>query len=363
MANKRRTCLTKNELECLNKYKDRSEVLDKPQYRRWLSNDEYQFLQHIRENGTAIINECEEQGIPLKDVKHYWHKSKKFSIFAKNSVPSYFDVRDDIVQSMRKHAPSYKYYDRELFDKPCLLVIDPADVHIGKLGKDHNNISIVERVHEGVDGIISKAKGFNIDQILFVAGNDILHVDNTKRTTTGGTHQDTDGMWHDNYLIAKQLYIDILEKLLNIADVHFVFNPSNHDYTNGYFLADTIESWFKNNENITFDCTIDHRKYFVYGNNLIGTTHGDGAKNNDLPLLMAHEKPELWSQCTKRYIYTHHVHHKNSKDHIGVTIESLRSPSGTDAWHDKNGYISKKAIEGFIHDEHEGQIARITQYV
>lgn len=364
MTSKKRIQLSKSELESINKFKNKQETLTSDKYRRCLSKEELEFLSHIRINGTAIIEECETEGIPLKDVKHYWHKSKKFSIFAKNSTPSYFQIRDQIVESMKQHAPIYKKYDREKsFDSPVLLIVDPADIHIGKLGKDHNNSSIIDRVHRGVEGILEKVKGFNIDQILFIAGNDVLHVDNIKRTTTSGTPQDTDGMWHNNYLIAKQLYISILERLLTVADVHFCFNPSNHDYTNGYFLADTIESWFKNNENITFDSSIHHRKYFAYGNNLIGTTHGDGVKNHELPLLMAHEEPELWSQCSKRYIYTHHVHHKNSKDYVGVTIESLRSPSGTDAWHDKNGYLSKKAVEGFIHDQIEGQIARITQYV
>jgi hypothetical protein len=67
-----------------------------------------------------------------------------------------------------------------------------------------------------------------------------LHTDTPRRTTTNGTPQDTDGMWYDNFLMAKQLYIDVIEVLLSIADVHFVFNPSNHDYTNGFFLADVI---------------------------------------------------------------------------------------------------------------------------
>lgn len=60
------------------------------------------------------------------------------------------------------------------------------------------------------------------------------------------------------------------------------------------------------------------------------------------------------------HIYTHHVHHKTSKDIGKVNIESLRSASGTDSWHDRNGYRSIKAIEGFLHDPEHGQIARIS---
>jgi hypothetical protein len=167
-------------------------------------------------------------------------------------------------------------------------------------------------------------------------------------------------MWYDNFRIAKKLYIDVIEMLISIADVHFVFNPSNHDYTNGFFLADAIESWFHNNTNITFDCSIAHRKYTQYGKNLIGTTHGDGAKTQDLPLLMAHEASKEWADSKHRYVYTHHVHHKSSKDYMGVCVESLRSPSGTDSWHHRNGYAhSPKAVEGFIHHKENGQVARL----
>jgi hypothetical protein len=149
--------------------------------------------------------------------------------------------------------------------------------------------------------------------------------------------------------------------LLQVAPVHVQYNPSNHDYTNGFFLAHTLEAWFNRCEGITFDTSIAHRKYHTYGTNLIGTTHGDGAKVQDLPLLMAHEAPEAWAKCKHRYIYTHHIHHKMSKDFMGVCVEALRSPSGTDSWHHRNGFQhSPKAVEGFIHHPEHGQIARIT---
>jgi len=188
-----------------------------------------------------------------------------------------------------------------------------------------------------------------------------LHIDSPKRTTTSGTFQDTDGMWHDNFLIAKRLYTDIIRILMNIADVHVMYNPSNHDYVHGFFLAEVVQTYFRNSENVTFDCTIAHRKGYLYGENLIGSTHGDGAKEQHLPILLAQEFPAEWAQAKHRYIYTHHVHHKSSKDYPGVTVESLRSPSGTDSWHHRNGFEhAPKAVEGFVHSKKHGQIMRIT---
>jgi len=321
----------------------------------------------VQEGSGALIQECETVGLPVKDVKQYWYKGERFSINLRGgNVVTYDQVRDEIIEDMKNHSPKYPTIKRSNNKDGHLLVIDPADIHIGKLcsisdSGEYNTDIAVKRVLDGVAGIINKARGFEIDKILFIAGNDILHTDNTKKTTTALTPQDTDGMWHENFITARKLYVDLIEMMLPIADVHVVFNPSNHDYMSGYYLLDSISSWFNKSTNITFDCSITHRKYFQYGLNLIGSTHGDGAKTIDLGPLMANERPELWGKTKHRYIYTHHVHHKTSKDMIGVTIESLRSPSGTDAWHNKSGYTGvPRAVEGFIHHKEDGQVARIS---
>lgn len=335
-----------------------------------LSQNQINQLNNLR--NTGVVDSCEKLEVDPTTVKHLWKKTKEESIFIKNPLyvsqleKTYLDLRDTILDDLKAFQPKFDKIHRETIKDAHLLVIDPADIHIGKLassfetGEDYNNQIAVKRVIEGVEGILQKAKGFNIDQILFIGGNDILHIDTPRRTTTSGTPQDTDGMWYDNFLIAKQLYVDVLMRLLEVADVHFVFNPSNHDYTNGFFLADVIQTYFKDCKNITFDCSIAHRKYYRYHSNLIGTTHGDGAKETDLPLLMAHESKD-WSFTKHRYIYTHHIHHKMAKDFIGVTVESLRSPSGTDSWHSRNGYTgAPKAVEGFLHSKEHGQICRFT---
>jgi len=329
-----------------------------------LDEEENQLIKQHR----ALKKECDLTGIPMNEVNHYWYKGKSFSLHVKNNNISFDKIREDMVEAMKNHSPSYKEIKRKKAKEPHLLVIDPADIHIGKLatsfetGEDYNSQIAVKRAKEGVKGILQKSNGFNIDKILFVGGNDILHIDVPKRQTTSGTPQDTDGMWYDNFLTAKQLYIDLLEILISVADVHFVFNPSNHDYISGFMLSDSIQSWFRKCKNITFDCSIAHRKGFKYGSNLIGTTHGNGAKLADLPLIMANEFSQWWAETKHRYVYTHHIHHKSSKDYHGITVESLRSPSGSDSWHHIKGLGvgGIKAVEGFIHSKEHGQVARLT---
>ncbi len=329
-----------------------------------ISDEQYETLQGIR-------NACKDGNLNIEDVKHGWIKTEDSSLFFKN--PEYKTqedkehekLKEEILSWVKEESPKVK--KTKTRGGSHLLVIDPADVHIGKLctsfesGEVYNSQIAVKRVLEGVDGILNNCKGFDIEKILFIGGNDILHIDTPKRTTTSGTPQDTDGMWYENFMIACRLYQQVLTQLSKIAPVHFVYNPSNHDYTNGFFLSQLIEAYFKNDSNITFDVSIKHRKYYQYGKNLIGSTHGDGAKIDSLASLMAHETPKMWSDTKHRYFYTHHLHHKTGKDLIGCTVEALRSPSGTDSWHHRNGYTgSPKAIEGFLHHKEYGQVARLT---
>jgi hypothetical protein len=318
----------------------------------------------------------EESNFSLPEGWEYgWLKTKKASVFIKNqgNDPSFEDMRAEFITALKGHSPDYKTINRVKSKDPHLLVVDIADLHIGKLGAESQNSTsynvdiAIQRATEGVQGILDKTIGFDIDKILFVVGNDVLHTDNSFGTTTRGTKQDTDGMWFDNYKRARALYVGIIEMLLNVADVHIVHNPSNHDYVTGFMLADSLFAWFRNSENVTFDITNAHRKYFQYGMNLIGTSHGDGAKMDEMPLLMANEAKVMWAETEHRYIYLHHIHHKQDyrfakgRDYNGVNVEYLRSPSSADDYHHKQGYThAPKAIEGFVHHKEFGQVARVT---
>lgn len=318
---------------------------------------------------SALFSECSNVGINPDSVTSYWYKGKQFSINVRPNS-SQFDPEsfiDDLVSEIKKWAPEYKTINRDITQDCHCFVFDPADIHIGKLassfetGEEYDQEIAVSRVKVGLEGLLNKAKGFKIDKIIFVTGNDILHIDTPKRTTTSGTNQDTDGMWYENFVKAKRLLVDVIETLVTLADVQVVYNPSNHDFMSGFMLLQAVEAWFRTSKNVTFNNDMTHRKYVKYGKNLIGTTHMDGAKIQDLPLLMAHESSEYWHECKHRYIYGHHIHHKMSKDYMSVNVETLRSPSSADGWHHRNGYQhAPKAVEGYIHHPEHGQVARLT---
>lgn len=354
---------------------------------------------------SQVYAAAEERGINGDNISHAWVKTRNkegddYSFFLKKDMSLSFDeMREALVNELKAYSPIYPKIVRDVpprtFDH--VLVIDPADVHVGKLSLEQEtdyvyNIDIAcAQVVNGVQELLYKANAFGIDRIVLVIGNDILHIDHPHRRTTAGTPQDTDGMWWSAFLAAKKMYVNLIEMLVEYADVDLVYCPSNHDYQSGFMLADTVFSWFAKHDNVFFDeshRSINHRKYYTYGNNLIGFTHGDGAKEKDLPNLMQYEVREAWGNSKFAYWYVHHYHHKIrkttgfnpqliEKDHVGISVinssqgwtpdsnsqlEYVRSPSPADPWHHRNGYVNKQAVEAFLHHYEDGQVARFTHY-
>lgn len=360
----------------------------------------------VHDENSVLVKEATRTGIPLDRVSHYWLKTKNeqgddVSIFVRNKaeIMEYEEIRDNLINDLKAYAPNPtpKVYPPLPESKQHLLVLDPADIHIGKLAlteetgsRDYNINVAIQRVLNGTTDILARAQSFGVHHIVIIVGNDVLHIDTTTRTTTGGTPQDTDGQWWSMFTAARDMYIEVINRAKEIADVTIVFCPSNHDYKLGFALTDVIYAWYRNDPNVNvsdYAKSPRHRKYIRYGSNLIGVTHGDGAKNKDLPSLMQYEAREDWAQTRYCYWYVHHMHHKyrtvNSieleKDYSGVTIlssgvndidsvknisiECIRTPSEPDGWHAKNGYINQTAIEGFLHHVRNGQVARLTSYV
>lgn len=327
-----------------------------------------------------VRDESDGMGIDYKNVRGGWLKSKEVSLnFVnpdfKGSGVAYEDVRDRFIADAKAHSPSYPKIKRPKQKEEYLLCINLSDLHIGKLvsktgtGEEYNSDIAIRLAKEAVSSLLHTASGYAITQIVLPLGNDILHVDGSKPFTTKGTVQDTSGTWHDNFINAREMYVAIIEMMLSVADVHLIHVPSNHDYASGFFLSDSVASWFSKSKNVTTDIDMTHRKYYRYGKNLIGYSHGDGAKMEHLPLIMAQESKMDWAETDYRYYYLSHIHHKNAykfqsaKDYHGVTVEYMRSPSTADSYHHINGYQHvKRAIEAFIHHKENGQVAKITYH-
>lgn len=280
--------------------------------------------------------------------------------------------RDGIIKAMRKHSPKYpklKYPKSE----PNLFEINLADLHLGKLAWDEetgNNfdLPIAENVFDAtIDKLIIQAKPYNVDRIAFIVGNDFFNVDNSRNTTTNNTPQDEDTRWHKTFNRGVKLIVKQIDKLSGIAPVDVIIVPGNHDTERAFYLGVALSCWYRNSKNVTVDNQPKPRKYYKYGLNLLGYTHGNEEKVLDLPVIMASEVPQLWAETKYREWHLGHIHQKkeikwvSTQEHKGTVIRYMRSLTGTDAWHNKKAFIGNvRAGEGFIWNKDNGLICQFT---
>lgn len=350
----------------------------------------------LAEIGADGVNIIRAAGASPYLTRTAWFKTDDVSVrvdIPPEEINRVQELLEEHVERLSEYAPRMEAVDYDLGDG--LLVLCPADVHTGKLAKayetgDEYNIGIAEsRTREGVQRLLDMAVRFGIEEIIVNTGNDGLHIDNSRRTTTSGTPQDTDGQYWCMVESMFWTWVWVIEQCRLIAPVRVVFDPSNHPWLSDWHVNRQLAAWFRQAEGVTFTSHMQspiHRKYVVYGSSVIGFTHGDGAKDSDLAAIANLECRDFLKGITRIYILVKHLHHKvrktvglspevSEKDLPGVTIirtglenlrenvcvEVVRSPSGTDGWHHRNGYVgAMKAVEAyFFHPEH-GQLARFT---
>ena len=312
---------------------------------------------------TRLPELAQKSNIPISDIPYAWVKDDKASFMVRNPLfeeGNIHNVIADAIKDLETRAPVYPKIEYKRLQDPCCLIINITDLHIG--GETEK---AKVRAMEGVQDVILRAYPYNIEKIIFVGGNDIMHIDNPHRTTTKGTPVPSDVPWHTMFNEARELYIEILETLMTIAPIEYVHVLSNHDEVLGYTLSQVMQAWFRNCPNISFNVNHQERKYMTYGDNFIGFTHGHGAKDDQLPALAAHEAAEQWGQTKHRYIYCGHIHHrraikfKSGKDYTGLTLEWLRSSTDPNDYEQRMGFITPAGITSYIHSKEDGQIARL----
>ena len=121
-----------------------------------------------------------------------------------------------------------------------------------------------------------------------------------------------------------------------------------------------LEAFFHAEPRVTIDTSPSLYRYHLHGKVLIGAHHGHGAKQADLPLLMAVDRSAEWGASTIRYVYIGHIHHDTVKEVQGVRVESLRTLAGKDAWHAGKGYRALRDMRVIVHHAEFGEIERHT---
>ena len=278
-------------------------------------------------------------------------------------------IKESLIEDLRNLSPKVLKIDRE---RPQdrkdlhLLEISAFDLHIGKIGikGDKYSMKIAEkRLLSAIEHLLYRSKGYHIDKILFIVGHDLLNSDKDWPipATTRGTPQFNSDYHIDMYRCARKLMIKAIDILSEVADLHVMVIPGNHDRESVMHIGDTLELYYENNQNVKVDNSDCLMKAIPYGNNLIISDHGDGPKTNDLPGIIAQRFKNLWSNTV--YVEVHRGHYHTNKatklqaieELNGITVRNLSSMSATDYWHDSKGFIGNiKKAQAFIYNRENG---------
>tara|TARA_R100000773_G_scaffold16106_1_gene14613 strand:- start:1283 stop:2566 length:1284 start_codon:yes stop_codon:yes gene_type:complete len=278
-------------------------------------------------------------------------------------------VKQNIIEDLANLSPKIKLIKRERPDDRNdlhLLEISAFDLHIGKIGikGDEYSMEIAEeRLLSAIEHLLYRAQGYYIDKILFIVGQDLLNSDGDWPipSTTKGTPQFNSDFHIDMYRTARKLMIKAINRLYEIANVHVMVIPGNHDRESIMHLGDLLELYYENNDNVKVDNSDCLMKAIPYGNNLIISDHGDGPKTADLPGIISQRFKNLWSDVS--YVEVHRGHYHTNKamklqaieELNGITVRNLSSMSATDYWHDSKGFIGNiKKAQAFIYNRQNG---------
>ena len=273
-------------------------------------------------------------------------------------------LREVMLEGLPRVAPSVPpvYADDDL-----LTVYPEGDGHAGlyawvaETGQAFDLVEY-ERIHRAAtDRLVASAAPSAY--ALYIDLGDSLHADNNASRTKSGHHLDTHGrhgevvravMRCKRYRMAR-----LLEKHRHLT---YRENPGNHNSITAVLLSEMMATIYENEPRVTVSTSPNPYWFHGFGANLIGTTHGDGAKGANLPLLMAVDAPAQWlaSEHGSRVWFVGHVHHKDIKDHPGVTVEYCRTLAAPDIWSHGAGYRSKRSMEAVTYHRTDGEIERHT---
>lgn len=279
-----------------------------------------------------------------------------------------------ILADARRKTPSLPSILKHRQTSEVMVEISDGEPHLGKLawgqetGHGDYDLSIaVDRVRQSVATLIGRTSHHKPSQILYVLGNDYLHTDSRKNTTTAGTPQDADTRHQKLFRLGWQLAIEQIDIMRQVAPVEVVIVNGNHNEDSIFHLGELL--YVKYGENKCPDVTVSNeptpRKYALWGKVMLMFTHkpgkamGRASKKMDHPLIMAVERPDYWQASTWREIHTGHLHQTLLEEKYGVRQRILPSVSGIDAWHSENGYVGNQATaEAFVWSKTEGMIAQ-----
>jgi hypothetical protein len=309
-------------------------------------------------------------GFLLKGVSTYYNsEGEAAGQWVKSSVDTarQAEIYKAAAEAMAEDMPRFAAIPRPMATNADLCnLYTLTDSHVGMLawhkeGGDDWDLSIAERTLVGCFEQMMAAAPQSRVGIVNQLG-DWLHYDGLNAVTPlHGNVLDADGRFSKMAAAA----IRILRRVIDLAlirheVVHVILAEGNHDIASSVWLRHMFKALYENEPRITVND--NELPYYVYqhGRVMLAFHHGHLSKNAALPLLFAAQFPAMWGETTKRYVHTGHRHHKDEKEHPGVTVVQHPTLAARDAYAARGGWISEREATAMTYHSQFGLVARNT---
>jgi len=241
-----------------------------------------------------------------------------------------------------------------------------GDHHLGQLswgaetGGENYDLKISEDLLANATAyLVASAPASRQGVVMFLG--DFTHTDGYAPMTPHGGHLlDADVRFPKIAAAAARAMRNAIDTALTKHhDVHVVVTAGNHDPVSTIWLRIALAAVYENEPRVTIDGSPSKFHYWEWGRNLIGATHGDRLKIENLPAIMATDQPEAWGRTAHRLWLTGHVHHDRVKDLVGARVESVRVLAPNDAYAAKGGYRTPRDMKAIVLHREFGETGRL----
>jgi len=284
----------------------------------------------------------------------------------KQAMDEMFDsVCQRLEGQARPSKPQVRTPDIRSKAKDMAVVVPMGDPHIGlyswaKEAEADFDCNIAEKLFvDAIEHLVDISP--EAEEFILINLGDFFHSDNVdNRTAMSGNALDVDGRFAKVQEIGFWIMIKCIDRALTKYPKVTVHNAiGNHDEHTSQALSATLNAWYRNEPRVNIVRNPSKFWYYQWGKCLLGVHHGHTTKLPSIPLTMAAHVPKLWGETLFRYCYLGHLHHNETKEYPGVTVEQFRTLAPKDAWHWGNGkFISMRDMQSIHLHKHYGEVGR-----
>jgi hypothetical protein len=274
------------------------------------------------------------------------------------------DLAQAIVDGLAADLPKVKAVKAPKVSEDLMTCIPMGDPHFGmyawaeETGNDFNLDIARQDMCAAVDYLVKQAPPSAICAIINLG--DFFHADNLEgKTTRSGNVLDMDTRLPKVIQVGVAALRQAIQTALKRHDKVVVINAiGNHDDVLSMALSIMLSNIYENEPRVEVYDQPTRRHYITFGKNLIGVTHGNQTKDNQLPGVMATERPQDWGETKYRTWFRGHHHQDKVEEFNGCRVEQFRTLAPGDAYAVGHGWLSGQDMKAIVYHREFGEQSR-----